>query len=313
MLLEISILDCNLFLSVLITKALGVDLKGIILAGGSGSRLAPLTSCTSKQLLPVFDKPMIYYPLSTLMLAGIREILIISTPRDLSSYRELLGDGSQWGVKISFETQEKPEGLAQAFILGEEFIGKSKICLVLGDNIFYGAGLAQMLQKSCELQEGAEVYAYQVQDPERYGVVEFNSDGDVIDIQEKPEKPRSKYAVTGIYFYDNKVIEYAKQVVPSQRGELEITDINNMYLKNRKLKVKLLNRGYSWLDTGTHRSLLEAANFISIVQERQSIQIGSPEEIAWRMGYISNTQLKNLAEPCGKTSYGLYLLNLIGS
>lgn len=286
-------------------------MKGIILAGGSGTRLAPLTNHTSKQLLPVFDKPMIYYPLTTLMLAGIKEVLLISTPRDISNYESLLADGSQWGISITYKIQEKPEGLAQAFLLGEEFIGEGKVCLILGDNLFYGAGLATKMQKSARLESGAEVYAYQVHDPERYGVVDFGKEGIVKGIEEKPANPKSKFAVTGLYFYDNRVVEFAKKITPSARGELEITDLNNLYLQDGDLRVNLLGRGYSWLDTGTHASLLEASNFISIVQERQSIQIGSPEEIAWRMGYVSDEQLVKLAEPYLKTEYGQYLSELL--
>lgn len=286
-------------------------MKGIILAGGSGSRLAPLTNHTSKQLLPVYDKPMIYYPLTTLMLAGIKEFLVISTPRDLKNYETLLGNGSNWGIEISYAVQEHPNGLAEAFIIGEKFIAHNPVALILGDNIFYGNGLGEMLAKKCNLKSGAEVFAYRVHDPERYGVVEFDNNQVALSIEEKPKKPKSNYAVTGLYFYDNDVVKIAKTIKPSDRGELEITDVNKEYLKKGSLNVNVMYRGYSWLDTGTHESLLEASNFIAILQNRQGIQIGSPEEIAFRMRYISKDQLINLATSYIKTPYGQYLKDLI--
>ncbi|MCR9105442.1 MAG: glucose-1-phosphate thymidylyltransferase RfbA [Gammaproteobacteria bacterium] len=285
--------------------------KGLILAGGSGSRLHPLTSTVSKQLMPVYDKPMIYYPLATLMLAGIRDILVITTPRDQAAFANLLGDGSSWGINLSYAVQPSPDGLAQAFILGEQFIGNSPASLVLGDNIFYGGGFSQRLASAAKRASGASVFAYYVQDPERYGVVSFDKAGVAQDIEEKPTQPKSHYAVTGLYFYDNDVIEIAKQVKPSARGELEITDINKAYLKRGDLNVEVMSRGTAWLDTGTHNSLLDAANFIRVVEERQGLKIACPEEVAFRMGYISAEQLLELAKPLEKSGYGVYLQNLL--
>lgn len=285
--------------------------KGLILAGGSGSRLHPLTSTVSKQLMPVYDKPMIYYPLATLMLAGIRDILVITTPRDQAAFADLLGDGSSWGINLSYAVQPSPDGLAQAFILGEQFIGNSPASLVLGDNIFYGGGFSQRLASAAKRASGASVFAYYVQDPERYGVVSFDKAGVAQDIEEKPTQPKSHYAVTGLYFYDNDVIEIAKEVKPSARGELEITDINKAYLKRGDLNVEVMSRGTAWLDTGTHNSLLDAANFIRVVEERQGLKIACPEEVAFRMGYISAEQLLELAKPLEKSGYGVYLQNLL--
>lgn len=285
--------------------------KGIILAGGSGTRLHPLTSTVSKQLMPVYDKPMIYYPLATLMLAGIRDILVITTPRDQQAFSDLLGDGSQWGINIRYTVQPSPDGLAQAFILGEEFIGRSPASLVLGDNIFYGGGFSKKLKSAAQRDTGASVFAYYVQDPERYGVVNFNADGIALDIEEKPSEPKSHYAVTGLYFYDNDVVDIAKSIQPSPRGELEITDVNKVYLERGDLQVELMSRGTAWLDTGTHNSLLDAANFIRVVEERQGLKIACPEEVAYRMGYISADELLALAAPLEKSGYGFYLKNLL--
>ena len=288
-------------------------MKGIILAGGSGTRLYPLTKSVSKQLMPVYDKPMIYYPLSALMLAGIQEILIITTPEDQGQFMQLLGDGSQWGISLQYAVQPKPEGLAQAFIIGEQFIGNDSVCLVLGDNIFYGHGLAGQLQQSAKLDSGAIIFGYYVRDPERYGVVNFDKDGRVIDIEEKPAKPKSNYAVTGLYFYDNDVVSIAESIRPSARGELEITDVNKAYLNRGDLDVELMGRGTAWLDTGTHNSLLDAANFIKVVEDRQGLKISCVEEIAYRMGYISVNELSRLAESFGNNGYGEYLLSVIES
>lgn len=285
-------------------------MKGIILAGGSGTRLHPLTLAVSKQLMPVYDKPMIYYPLSTLMLAGIREILIISTPKDLPLFQQLLGDGTQLGCRFIYAEQSEPNGLAEAFIIGKDFIGKDSVALILGDNIFYGSGLSQLLQKSAQ-QTGGTIFAYPVNDPQRYGVVEFDENNKVVSIEEKPEKPKSDYAVPGLYFYDNRVVEYAENIRPSARGELEITDINRMYLKNNQLNVSVFNRGTAWLDTGTFHSLMQAGQFVQVIEERQGLKVGAIEEVAYRMGYISREQLHNLAKPLCKSGYGTYLMKIV--
>ena len=287
-------------------------MKGIILAGGSGTRLYPLTRATSKQLMPVYDKPMIYYPLSTLMLAGIKDILIISTPHDLPRFKELLQDGSELGINLSYAAQPSPDGLAQAFIIGEKFIGKDSVALILGDNIYYGPGLSKMLQKAASKERGATVFGYQVKDPERFGVVEFNEEMNAVSIEEKPEQPRSNYAVTGLYFYDNDVVEISKSIKPSPRGELEITDVNKAYLERGDLSVEVMGRGFAWLDTGTHESLLEASQYIETVQRMQNLQVANLEEIAYRMGYISREDVLKLAQPLKKNEYGQYLLRLIG-
>jgi glucose-1-phosphate thymidylyltransferase len=285
--------------------------KGIILAGGAGTRLHPLTTSISKQLMPVYDKPMIYYPLSTLMLAGIQEILIITTPRDQPAYEALLGDGSQWGLDLRYAVQNSPDGLAQAFLIGETFIGQNPVSLILGDNIFYGHGLLELLAAATSKNHGATVFGYYVSDPQRYGVVSFDSLGRALDIEEKPVKPKSNYAVTGLYFYDNQVVDIAKTITPSARGELEITDVNKVYLEQGDLDVQLMGRGFAWLDTGTHESLLAAANFIQVVEQRQGLKVCCPEEIAYRMGYIDTIQLQHLAEPLVKSGYGRYLLDLL--
>ena len=285
-------------------------MKGIILAGGSGTRLYPITKGISKQLIPVYDKPMIYYPLSTLMLAGITDILVISTPEYTPLFEQLLGDGSDIGVSLTYKVQEKPNGLAEAFILGADFIGNDSVCLILGDNIYYGSGLSKLVQEAAEKIDGATVFGYHVTDPERFGVVEFDDDMKALSIEEKPENPKSNYAVTGLYFYDNTVVEKAKNLKPSNRGELEITDINKLYLDEGKLDVKLMGRGYAWLDTGTHDSMMEAASFIATIQKRQNLKVACLEEIAYRMGYISKEKLVELAQPMKKNDYSQYLLRL---